>query len=173
MTQNNQPSFKSDLRKAGVRIACRRTVSVVRDTLVMMLASGKSKSEAKKINQGISSLFDTEIGRGIIGYIMGACLPMVKEYFPEKFQAVTEELATEFRVEGMAVIGDGAITALLPMLGLAKNGIMEAMTGLVEQQQPSTTTNVRVDTGNAGVKLPVVEQQQEQSVVQENSLKSK
>lgn len=173
MTQNNQPSFKSDLRKAGVRIACRRTVSVVKDTLVMMLASGKSKSEAKKINQGISSLFDTEIGRGIIGYIMGACLPMVKEYFPEKFQAVTEELATEFRVEGMAVIGDGAITALLPMLGLAKNGIMEAMTGLVEQQQPSTATNVRVDTGNAGVKLPVVEQQQEQSVVQENSLKSK
>lgn len=173
MTQNNQPSFKSDLRKAGVRIACRRTVSVVRDTLVMMLASGKSKSEAKKINQGISSLFDTEIGRGIIGYIMGACLPMVKEYFPEKFQAVTEELATEFRVEGMAVIGDGAITALLPMLGLAKNGIMEAMTGLVEQQQPSTATNVRVDTGNDGVKLPVVEQQQEQSVVQENSLKSK
>ena len=170
MTQNNQPSFKSDLRKAGVRIACRRTVSVVRDTLVMMLSSGKSKSEAKKINQGISSLFDTEIGRGIIGYIMGACLPMVKEYFPEKFQAVTEELATEFRVEGMAVIGDGAITALLPMLGLAKNGIMEAMTGLVEQQG---STNVRVDTGNDGVKLPVVEQQQEQSVVQENLLKSK
>lgn len=147
MTQDGQPSFKSDLRKAGVRIACRRTVSVVRDTLVSLLSSGKTKSEAKKIKQGISHLFDTDVGKGIIGYIMGACLPMVKEYFPEKFQAVTEELATEFRVEGMAVIGDSAISALLPMLGLAKSGIMEAMTPLVEH------TNTRVDTGPSKVRL--------------------
>lgn len=167
MTQNGQPSFKSDLRKAGVRIACRRTVSVVRDTLVSLLSNGKSKSEAKKIKQGISHLFDTDIGKGIVGYIMGACLPMVKEYFPEKFQAITEELATEFRVEGMAVIGDGAITALLPMLGFAKNGIMDAMTDLVEH------TNTRVDTGQDDVKLNNTAEQEYVELPQKNQKVSK
>jgi hypothetical protein len=157
--------FKSDMRQAGIRIACRQSVSVVRDTLVSILSAGKTKSEAKRIRDGISSLFDTEVGRGMIGYLMGSMLPMVKEHFPEKYQSITEELANEFRIEGMSVVGGEAFKFVLPFLGMAKEGMVSAMSSLVADDSPPT----RVDMPNAAPKvlddaddMPSVENQKEE-----------
>jgi hypothetical protein len=156
--------FKSDMRQAGIRIACRQSVSVVRDTLVSILSAGKTKSEAKRIRDGISSLFDTEVGRGMIGYLMGSMLPMVKEHFPEKYQSITEELANEFRIEGMSVVGGEAFKFVLPFLGMAKEGMVSAMSSLVADDSPPT----RVDLPTAAPKvlddaddMPSVENQKE------------
>jgi hypothetical protein len=63
---------------------------------------------------------------------MGQLLPIVKEKFPEKYQPVMEELATEFRVEGLAVAGGEALTALGGLLTLAKGGLMDSMNSLLE-----------------------------------------
>jgi hypothetical protein len=109
---------------------------------VSIITVGKTKTESKKIRDGIGALFDTEIGKGLVGYVMGACLPYVKEHFPERYQSIVDELATEFRIEGLAVVGDEAIKGLLPLLGLAKTGIIEAMNGLVSGE----SAHVRVDT---------------------------
>jgi hypothetical protein len=139
-----KPTFitqaKVDLRQAGIRIACRKSVSVVKETLINLLSLGKTNKETKSIRAGITSLFESEYGKGLIGYLMGQLLPIVKEKFPEKYQPVMEELATEFRVEGIAVAGGEALTALGGLLTLAKGGLMESMNSLLED----TTEKIRI-----------------------------
>jgi len=124
--------FKSDSRQAGIRIACRKSVSVVQATLIQLLSHNKSAKEAKAIKKGIDSLFSSEYGKGLIGYIMGQAIPLVKTRFPEKYQDIMEELATEFRVEGMAVAGEEALNSILGLFKFAESGLIGAMTDLVE-----------------------------------------
>ena len=123
---------KSDARNAGIRIACRKSVSVVQSTLIQLLSHNKSPKEAKSIKKGIDALFLSEYGKGMIGYIMGQALPVIKTRFPERYQPIMEELATEFRIEGMAVAGEEALNSILGIFKLAEGGLMGAMTDLVE-----------------------------------------
>lgn len=124
--------FKSDSRQAGIRIACRKSVSVVQSTLIQLLSHGKSPKEAKSIKKGIDALFGSEYGKGLIGYIMGQALPVVKTKFPERYQDIMEELASEFRIEGMAVAGEEALNSILGLFKFAETGLIGAMTDLVE-----------------------------------------
>lgn len=124
--------LKSDSRQAGIRIACRKSVSVVQSTLIQLLSHNKSPKEAKSIKKGIDALFGSEYGKGLIGYIMGQALPVVKTRFPDKYQDIMEELATEFRVEGMAVAGEEALNSVLGLFKFAESGLIGAMTDLVE-----------------------------------------
>ena len=136
MESKNEGGFmgqlKSDSRQAGIRIACRKSVSVVQSTLIQLLSHNKSPKEAKSIKKGIDALFGSEYGKGLIGYIMGQALPVVKVRFPEKYQDIMEELATEFRVEGMAVAGEEALDSVLGLFKFAETGLIGAMTELVE-----------------------------------------
>lgn len=140
------PQVKSDLRKAGIRIACRKSVSVVRTTLVQLLTSGKSAKETKQISKGIKALFDSEYGKGMIGYLMGQFLPIIKEKFPEKYQPIMEELSTEFRVEGMAVAGEEALNSLMTMFSFAQKGLMDSMSDLLTESSDQEKIRVLNET---------------------------
>ena len=130
-----QTGFKSELKRAGVRVACRKSVKVAQDTLVSLFAAGKSKEETKRIRDGIASILSTELGKAGIGYVLGAVLPQVKEQFPEKYQAILTEFGSELRIEAMAVAGEEAIDVAMPILGMAKTGLMSAIEGLVTSEE--------------------------------------
>ncbi len=137
------PQIKSDLRTAGIRVACRKSVSIVRTTLISLLTKGKSLKETKSISKGIELLFESEYGKGIIGYLMGQLLPLVKDKFPEKYQPIMDELSTEFRVEGLAVVGEEALTGLFSVITLAQSGLMDSMNDLLNEAS-SETEKVRI-----------------------------
>jgi hypothetical protein len=67
--------------------------------------------------------------------VLGAVLPQVKEQFPEKYQAILTEFGSELRIEAMAVAGEEAIDVAMPILGMAKTGLMTAIEGLVTSEE--------------------------------------
>jgi hypothetical protein len=105
MTKGIVDTLKNDSKLVLRRVAARKIVSVARDMLVAMVTVGKSKKEANTIKASIGAILETENGKAAIGFFIGATLPMIKMQLPAKYHQVAEDMAQEFRVEGMAHFG--------------------------------------------------------------------
>lgn len=108
---NNKQSFfemvKDDGVNAGYRVAATQVTTGIRGAILTVLKN-KGMDEGKL--KAVSDLLETEIGRAMISVMLGyglTYMPMIGE------DARAQRLAKEFRVEGMATVGNEIVGTLM------------------------------------------------------------
>lgn len=127
-------NLKQDAKNAGFRVAANQTARTVRKLLVKLLR--EHNVEKSQIN-AVRSLLDTDLGEAAISYAIGVALtyaPKIKD--DPRFQ----QMAAEFRIEGMAGAGNIAIDNLLANIA---PGIMQAMSNLPSVELPQEVEVVK------------------------------
>lgn len=111
---NSKPSFsqslKSDATNAGYRIASNQATSLIKNTLI---ALAKSKGQDANSITILSAFLDSEYGKAMISLIVGYGLlhaPSIKD------DSRIQKLSEEFRVEGMATIGNEVISNIFELI---------------------------------------------------------
>ena len=139
-------TLKSDAKLVAQRVAARKVVNVTRDLIVGMLSAGKTKKEAANIKTTIGSLLQTEEGKAVLSFAIGAMLPLIKMQLPEKYHSVAESMAQEFRVEGMVHFGTMLTDFITgPAFQSAKGLLTSAFDeALGESSDKKASTGVRV-----------------------------
>lgn len=148
-------TLKSDSKLVAKRVAARKVVNVARDLLVSMLSAGKTKKEANNIKNTIGAMLQTDDGKAVLSFMLGAMLPMILIQLPEKYHSVAKDMAQEFRVEGMAHFGT-LLTDFVtgPAFQTAKGLITSALDEAIDTKEEVKATGVRVvaDLKNESVK---------------------
>lgn len=132
---------KSDATNAAYRVASKQINNGLRNAIVDMLKSrGANNSQV----EGIAAFLDTEWGSAFIGMAAGYGLtyvPMIKD------NPKAQRLAQEFRVAGMATVGNEVVSSLvdqfLPIFTGALSSLPEETTfSQVTEGSKSTTQKV-------------------------------
>lgn len=96
---------KSDATNAAYRVAATQMSKGAKAAVLTLIAKNNFDSEKLKV---ISELLDTDMGSAFVSYVLGLSLtytPMISE------DSRAKKLASEFRVSGMASIGNTAIAS--------------------------------------------------------------
>jgi hypothetical protein len=115
--------LRIDLTSAGYRIAATQLTKATKSILIKALPEEKVPT--------INSFLDSEIGNGVISLLFGWGLT----YAPiEKIQASdrVQDLADEFRVQGLATFGNAAVEALM---GSVVKSIQEAVQEIPSEEE--------------------------------------
>ena len=98
-------TLKDDSSLVAKRVATRKVVNVARDLLVSMMSVGKTKKEINNIKNTLGLILQSDDGKAILSFIIGAMLPFILVQLPEKYHDIAKDMAQEFRVEGIAHFG--------------------------------------------------------------------
>jgi hypothetical protein len=85
---------KSDAKEVAKRIAAKQITLFVHNMLVEFLSKKQKKTKSE-----IEKFFMSENGKIILGFSVGALLPLITNHFPEKYKDVLLELSSEFRIQ--------------------------------------------------------------------------
>lgn len=136
--KNKTKTMKDKLKAAGTRVATRKLVkglqSLLADQMTKNIKGAKTRSAAK---EGILSFLESEAGKGALGILLGTVLPQAKSLpMLAKYGEKIDEVADEFQVEGMAVVGEVAVDALADLI--------EPATALLSAYLESVTSEEQV-----------------------------
>lgn len=99
-------TLKSDGKEAAKRTAARKLTKIAQEFLVNLMTSGVKGKQLATMKDSIRENLNTEHGKAVLGITMGSILPQFKQMLPEKHHSLVDEMSTEFRVEGLSVVGD-------------------------------------------------------------------
>jgi hypothetical protein len=92
----------SDSKEVLKRISVMKITSFVQELLVA--SSMKQGAQANKLREALKSVFESERGRVVLSFLIGATMPVLTSKLPEKYHPLLEEIATEFRVQAETVV---------------------------------------------------------------------
>lgn len=131
---------KSDAKEVAKRIAAKQVTSFVHDMLVNFLTNKQKKAKTE-----IENFLMSEKGKVLLGFAVGATIPLITNHFPEKYREALMEIGSEFRVQAeteVAVeITDNVISPFLAQLGTGLSAF-EVFSG-------NNAEKVRVDVGES------------------------
>ena len=163
----NDNNFTNTLKEDGKlilkRAAGRKIVNIAANLLTGFLTMGKTKKQSKSIQNAITETLQTENGKAMLGFLLGAFLPMFLEQIPKKYHEITKEMAQEFRVESGAHFATVAMDFLTgPMFTGAKNTFIEALDTILPQTEDNLDSKVRVSINNNNSKAEIEEVNQKE-----------
>lgn len=129
---------KSDAKEVAKRITAKQITLFVHNMLIEFMTKKQKKAKSE-----IESFFASEKGKVLLGFAVGATIPLITEYFPEKYREALLEIGSEFRVQAETEVTLGFTeTAISPFLA-------ELGTGLAsfELFSGNNAEKVRVDVG--------------------------
>lgn len=139
-------TFKKDALTAAYRVAGNQILRAAKTALINALKNGGSKSAHIK---AVGEFLDTEMGSAVLSCMVGMGLNYAP-YFKEDERA--QQLAKEFRINGMAVAGGMAMNAVM---GEVLPNILSSLNSL-----PAPKMKVRVlDEGSVQEEVPLVKKQ--------------
>lgn len=110
---------KSDAKEVAKRIAAKQITSFVHNMLVEFMTKKQKKAKSE-----IETFFMSEKGKVVLGLAVGATIPLITNYFPEKYKDALLEISSEFRVQAETEIALGVTeTVITPFLSELGSGV--------------------------------------------------
>lgn len=134
-------TLESDGKEAAKRTAARKLTKLAQDLLVGLMTSGVKGKAANSMKDTIRNNLNTDEGKALLGITIGGLLPQFKQMLPEKYHSLMEEMAKEFRVEGISVVG-GIVTDFIT--GPAFMMLQSSVTDVFDDLSKETAPQVRV-----------------------------
>jgi hypothetical protein len=109
-------TVKSDAKEVAKRIATQQVSSFVHKLLVEFLSKKQNKARTE-----IEKFLISEKGKVAMSLAVGATLPLLIDYFPEKYRDVLQEIGSEFRIQAETEIAlaltDNVVAPFVSQLG--------------------------------------------------------
>jgi hypothetical protein len=109
-------TVKSDAKEVAKRIAAQQVSSFVHKLLVEFLSKKQNKAKTE-----IEKFLISEKGKVAMSLAVGATLPLLIDYFPEKYRDVLQEIGSEFRIQAETEIAlaltDNVVAPFVSQLG--------------------------------------------------------
>jgi len=109
-------TVKSDAKEVAKRIATQQVSSFVHKLLVEFLSKKQNKAKTE-----IEKFLISEKGKVAMSLAVGATLPLLIDYFPEKYRDVLQEIGSEFRIQAETEIAlaltDNVVAPFVSQLG--------------------------------------------------------
>lgn len=158
---NRQPvsfkdQIKSDFTNAAYRVGATQILNTTKNFFIQY--ARKSCSEESKVS-AVIELLDTEIGTALMAMFIGLSVSQIPQLANNpKMQKILKE----FRVGGMATIGNSAVEALvsnmLPVISSALNGLEKADPVRIENDSNLSLEEELIIKSESNTPLPMLRQ---------------
>lgn len=109
-------TVKSDAKEVAKRIATQQVSSFIHNLLIDFLTKKQNKAKSE-----IEKFLASEKGKVVLSMTIGSILPLMTDYFPEKYREVLKEISSEFRLQAETEIAlgftDSVIAPFVSQLG--------------------------------------------------------